>query len=325
METMVWLQGASCNGDTISILNTDQPDIVTGLTAMGVQLSWHPFLSPFGGEEVRRLLEKYISHEIPLTFLVIEGAILSDTGQTGYDRFLGQPFAQWVRTLSEVADYVIALGTCAGYGGVVASGMNELNASGLQFLKTTAGGLLGEGFRSAQGLPVINIPGCPTHPDWFLGTLAEALEGRITIQSLDPFQRPHLFYSHLAHHGCPRNEYYEFKASADSYTQQGCLFEYLGCKGTVCASDCNERLWLGRTGSCTRGGFPCISCTSPLFPDGFFPFFETVKIGDVPTTLPKDVPKAWYIGISGLSKMACPERLKVNATSSAFMPLKKKG
>jgi Ni,Fe-hydrogenase I small subunit len=142
---------------------------------------------------------------------------------------------------------------------------------------------------------------------------------KLRIADLDRYNRPKVFYSKLAHHACPRNEYYEFKASAVAYSQQGCLFENLGCKATQCESDCNERLWLGRTGSCTRGGFPCISCTSPKFPDGFTPFFSTEKIGDIPTTLPLDVLKAWYVGISGLSKLACPERLRVNAVS--FKPV----
>ena len=162
---------------------------------------------------------------------------------------------------------------------------------------------------------MINIPGCPAHPDWMVETLLSLSSGELRPEDLDRYQRPKVFYGKLAHHACPRNEYYEFKASAQMYSQQGCLFENLGCKATQCESDCNERLWLGRTGSCTRGGFPCISCTSPKFPDGFVPFFETRKIGDIPTTLPLDVPKAWYVGISGLAKLACPERVKVNAVS----------
>jgi Ni,Fe-hydrogenase I small subunit len=83
----------------------------------------------------------------------------------------------------------------------------------------------------------------------------------------------------------------------------------------LCESDCNERMWLGRTGSCTRGGFPCIACTLPDFPDASVPFFETRKIGEVPVTLPLDVPKAWYVGMANLAKLATPERLKKNAIS----------
>jgi Ni,Fe-hydrogenase I small subunit len=156
-------------------------------------------------------------------------------------------------------------------------------------------------------------------------TLDAVAKGEITGRDLDGYNRPQVFYSKLAHHACPRNEYYEFKASAEEYSQQGCLFENLGCKGTLCESDCNERLWLARTGSCPRGGFPCLSCTSPAFPDGFTPFFQTPKIGNIPTTLPRDVPKAWYVGISGLAKLACPERLKRNAVSPTYLPQKEAG
>jgi Ni,Fe-hydrogenase I small subunit len=209
----------------------------------------------------------------------------------------------------------VAAGTCASFGGVPASGSNPLDAVGLQFLRDKKGGLLGDGYASTTGFPVINIPGCPAHPDWITESLGLISSRSLSTRDLDKYQRPKIFYQKLAHHACPRNEYYEFKASAREYSQQGCLFENLGCKATQCESDCNERLWLGRTGSCTRGGFPCLSCTSPRFPDGFTPFFETEKIGDIPTTLPLDVPKAWYVGISGLSKLACPERLRKNAVS----------
>jgi ferredoxin hydrogenase small subunit len=96
----------------------------------------------------------------------------------------------------------------------------------------------------------------------------------------------------------------------------GCLFEQLGCRGTQCESDCNIRLWLGRTGSCTRGGFPCIACTSQDFPVHDTRYFNTETIANVPKFLPKDVPKAWYIGMVGLAKMATPERVKIDAVSS---------
>ena len=256
-----------------------------------------------------------------LDILVVEGAIYTGPDRSGkYDLFCGIPFKQWISDLAKVSRYILAVGTCSSFGGIPAAGENSLQATGLQFLKERKGGLLGKNYRSPGGLPVVNVPGCPAHPDWIIESLLALAREEMKIDDLDEFQRPRIFYGKLAHHACPRNEYYEFKASAQTYSQQGCLFENLGCKGTQCESDCNERLWLVRTGSCTRGGFPCISCTSPRFPDGFLPFFETLKIGNIPTTLPLDVPKAWYVGISGLAKLACPQRLLTNATS--FKPVK---
>ena len=316
MINLLWLQGGCCGGSTMSFLNAEQPDVLTAFQMFDVNLVWHPSLSLETGEHVRRILEKLLSGEQKLDVLMIEGAIHLGPNETGkYSIFCGRPFKDWVRDLAQVSHYTMAIGTCASFGGIPGAGTNPLDAVGLQFFRDKKGGLLGATYTSKGGFPVVNIPGCPAHPDWIVESLGLMVSGKLSVGDLDRYQRPKIFYGKLAHHACPRNEYYEFKASAEEYSQQGCLFENLGCKATQCESDCNERLWLGRTGSCTRGGFPCISCTSPRFPDGFVPFFETEKIGDIPTTLPLDVPKAWYVGISGLSKLACPERLRRNAVS----------
>jgi Ni,Fe-hydrogenase I small subunit len=263
---------------------------------------------------MEQLLESCAAGTTAVDLFVVEGATywLALESPTWAP---AKPMAGWIRAIAGWADYVVAVGTCASFGGVMACGRNPMQATGLQFYRAEKGGLLGAEYRSRAGLGVVNVPGCPAHPDWIIGTLWALRAGQLSQANLDRFNRPRAFYGKLAHHACPRNEYYEFKASAAAYSQQGCLFENLGCKGTLCESDCNERLWLGRTGSCTRGGFPCLSCTSPVFPDSFVPFFETAKIGGIPTSLPLDVPKAWYVGISGLSKLACPERLKRNAVS----------
>jgi uptake hydrogenase small subunit len=314
VTTLLWLQATCCGGESTSLLNADQPDVLTGLDLLGARLLGHScFESDCEARPLAETLEEAASGALPLDLLVVEGAVPRSppVHGGGRDRTLGE----WIQLIAPRARFAVAVGTCASFGGVMVHGRNRAGVTGLQFLGPRRGGLLGEEYRSADGLPVINVPGCPAHPDWMFGTFLALLRGRIGPADLDRFNRYEVFYAHLAHHGCPRNEFYEFKSSADAYSQQGCLFENLGCKGTQCESDCNERLWLGRSGSCPRGGFPCLSCTSPAFPDGFSPFFETNKIGGIPTSLPRDVPKAWYVAISGLSKRACPERLRRNAVS----------
>ncbi len=313
---LLWIKGLGCGGDTLSFLNAEQPDVITGLKLFGIDILWHPSLSLKSCDEVLKLLDKIIKEKISLNIFIVEGSIPLGPDKTGKYFFINEyPFKDLVKELSNRADYVIALGTCASFGGIPAGKPNPTDSVGLQFAGNKYEGLLGKNFSSRKGFPVINIPGCPAHPDWLMETLGMIALNRLKKEDLDEFHRPKEFYSHLSHHGCPRNEFYEFKASAQEFGQQGCLFEYLGCKGTVCSSDCNIRLWLNRTGSCERGGFPCIACTSPEFPDGLQPFFRTKKIADIPVTLPKDVPKAWYIGISTLAKAATPERLKRSATN----------
>lgn len=305
----------------MSLLNSEQPGFLTFLGEYGLRLAWHPFFSSGAGDEVLRILSRFINKKEKLDILAVEGTIYTGHDENGvYDLFCNAPFKEWVVKLARVSRYTLAIGTCSSFGGIPAASENPMQATGLQFFRERKGGVLGKDYVSESGLPVVNIAGCPAHPDWIVESILALTKEELKTNDLDEFQRPCIFYEKLAHHACPRNEYYEFKASAEIYSQQGCLFENLGCKGTQCESDCNERLWLARTGSCTRGGFPCISCTSPRFPDAFSPFFETSKISDIPTTLPRDVPKAWYVAISGLAKLACPKRLLMNATS--FKPVK---
>jgi len=317
MKNLLCLHGLGCGGDTISLLNAEEPDLLTALEMLGINVAWHPSLSLEKGDDVKQICADFASGKRSLDLFIVEGAV--PTGPDGSGRiyeFLDKPFLEWVRELAAVAEYTIAVDTCASSGGISAASPNPAGASGLQFMQDKTGGILGESYRSKSGFPVINIPGCPSHPDWILESLYLITQGKLFPEQLDYANRPAHFFNNLAHHACPRNEFYEFKASAEEFGQMGCLFEHLGCRGTQCESDCNIRLWLGRTGSCTRAGFPCTSCTSQNFPLPDINYFKTVTIAGIPKTLPKDVPKAWYIGMAGLAKMATPERLKTNAVSA---------
>lgn len=316
MKNLLNLHGLGCGGDTISLLNAEEPDLLMALKMLEIDVVWHPSLSLEKGNDVKNIYEDIVRGRLPLDFFIVEGAVPEGPDGTGrIFEFLGMPFVECVRNLAGVAAYTIAVGTCATSGGISAAAPNPTGASGLQFKQDMAGGILGEDYRSKAGFPVINIPGCPAHPGWILESLYLIAMGKLLPEHLDSANRPSYFYNNLAHHACPRNEFYEFKASAVEFGQMGCLFEHMGCRGTQCESDCNIRLWLGRTGSCTRAGSPCISCTSQNFPLPNTNYFKTESVAGIPKALPKDVPKAWYIGMVGLSKLATPERLKVNAVS----------
>ena len=312
---MLWLQSGGCGGCSMSLLGAESPDLVTTLRAAGIKLLWHPSLSETSGAELIRLLESILRGDIPLDILCLEGAVIQGPNGSGAFHKLARsnrPMRDWIYDLSQVARHVVAVGNCAAYGGITAAGDNPSEACGLQYLEKMRGGLLGADFRDATGLPVINIAGCPTHPNWVTDTLTQLTQGDLNREQLDGFERPRSYTDHLVHHGCPRNEYYEYKASAEKPSDLGCLMEHRGCLGTQAHADCNTRLWNG-SGSCLRGGYPCINCTAPDFHEPGHCFTATPKIAGIPVGLPTDMPKAWFVALSALAKAATPKRLRENA------------
>jgi Ni,Fe-hydrogenase I small subunit len=273
-------------------------------------------LSEQTADEALRIFDACASGATRLDILCLEGAVLKGPfGSGGFHRTTnGVSMKSMLERLAKVARHTVAVGNCAAFGGVTSGGSNPTDACGLQFEGDTQGGLLGEEYRAGEGLPVVNIAGCPTHPNWVIETLAAIAGGDMGYESLDVYRRPRLYADHLVHHGCTRNEYYEFKASAIKPSDLGCLMEHMGCKGTQVHADCNIRLWNGE-GSCTRGGYACIACTEPGFEEPGHEFNTTPKVAGIPIGLPTDMPKAWFVALASLSKSATPKRVKENARS----------
>ncbi|WP_417227995.1 HupU protein [Amphritea sp.] len=321
MVNLLWLQSGGCGGCSMSMLNAEAPDLFTRFEAAGINLLWHPSLSERSGTEVIELLQQLVDGQVLLDILCIEGSMLM--GPMGSGRFhlmggTGVPMIDWVRQLAGRAKQTVAVGSCAAYGGISAAGDNVTEATGLQFDGELAGGLLGANYRSGSGQPVVNIAGCPTHPNWITETLLQIALGEFGADQVDHLGRPRSYADHLVHHGCSRNEYYEYKASAEQPGDQGCMMENMGCLGTQAHADCNIRPWNGE-GSCTRGGYACINCTAPEFEEPTYAFTKTRKIAGIPVGLPTDMPKAWFVALASLSKAATPERLKRNATSERII------
>ncbi|MBB97046.1 MAG: HupU protein [Rhodobacteraceae bacterium] len=314
---VLWLQSAGCGGCTMSLLCAEDPGLFDLFENAGLKLLWHPSISLDTGTPVRDLLAAIEAGDQALDILCIEGSIVLGPNGTGLFHRLsgtGRSMLDWVRSLAPRARHVVAVGTCAAYGGVTSAGENPADAVGVQYDGARKGGALEAGFTSASGLPVINVAGCPTHPDWVTETLMLLAADALGADSLDGFGRPRFYADHLVHHGCPKNEFYEYKASAEHLSEIGCMMEHLGCVGTQAVGDCNVRSWNGQ-GSCTRAGYPCINCTAPEFEEPGHGFTETPKFAGIPVGLPTDMPKAWFMALASLSKAATPDRIGRNATA----------
>jgi ferredoxin hydrogenase small subunit len=302
----------------MAALEADAVGLPAALARFGVRVLWHPSLSEESGAEAQEIFAAVLDGRQPLDILCVEGAVLRGPGTSGRFQMLagtGRPVAWWADALAAKARHTVAVGTCAAFGGFPATAPNPTSACGMQYLDDDAtAGLLAADWRGAGGLPVVNIAGCAPHPGWIVETLAALAAGMLGPDDLDTLGRPRFWADHLAHHGCGRNEFYEFKASADAPSDMGCLMENLGCKATQAPGDCNKRRWNG-TGSCTDGGYACIACTVPGFQDTAAAFQQTPKVAGIPVGLPLDMPKAWFVALAALSKSATPARVRRNAHS----------
>jgi uptake hydrogenase small subunit len=307
MPTLMWLQTGACSGDTLSILNAESPNFLEALESYDVEVLWQPSLSMHTPKDLERIIERIEAGEQELTVLAVEGSIMLGPDGTGmYDTFRGRPKKDLVLSLAQHAHVVVAMGTCAAFGGVPASGNNPTDAVGLQFLREEReGGLLEPSYRSKAGLPVINVSGCPAHPNTMVQTLIWALSG--VKMELDHLNRPAEFYSTLVHQGCTRNEYHEYDVEEHELGKAGCLYFNLGCEGPSTSATCNSILWNNQS-SKTRAGVPCFACTAPSFPKPHA-LFKTEKLGDVPVLMPLGVSRSAYMSYKGLAKAAAPLRL----------------
>ena len=310
MANLLWLQGGACSGNTMSFLNAEEPSVCDLVTDFGINVLWHPSLGLEVGPALHDILQAVVTGEQPLDIFVFEGTVIRAPGGTGeWNRFAGRPMQQWVRELAGVAGHTIAIGDCASWGGIPATPPNPTDSIGLQFMKGERGGFLGSEYRSKAGSPVINIPGCPAHPDWITQVIVAVATDRGAELAIDDLQRPKTFFSSFTQTGCTRNMHFAYKVSATEFGQRkGCLFYDLGCRGPMTHSPCNRILW-NRQSSKTRAGMPCLGCTEPEFPFADLApgtIFKTQTLMGVPRGLPTGVDKVGYVKMMAVAKAAAP-------------------
>jgi methanophenazine hydrogenase len=286
---IIWLHGAESTGCSESLLNASNPDVAQALNKLNVNLAYHETLLAQQGIWVDGKLANTadLNSEILLEdlikqgnyILVVEGSI--PMGPAGSGRYLvlgGKPFKDTVAEAAKNATAVVAVGACACWGGITNAKsdiVNDTDYRGIAFAKTDPK----KGLFTELGIdkPVINIPGCPPHPDWILLTLGALILGKVTLNDLpsilDEYKRPMLFFppDHVVHDNCPRRGYYDKGLFDEGAGGPNCLWK-MGCKAPYAHGDCAMRKWNGSVSVCTQAG-PCIACVEPGFPDSSRPLY----------------------------------------------------
>lgn len=285
---VLWFQAITCNGNTHSLLCANPSRLELFLNSF--DLIYHPSLTTH-----TNLLD-IIDSEEKIDFLLVEGAIPDNSD---FFSISNKPVKELLNKLVLKSTYIVAVGSCASYGGVHAKFELNKNITGVQNSLDTK-------LQPKLKHKVINLTGCPVHPEWILQTLfIIKSQGKI---HLDEEQRPIELYSTMTHHGCLRNEYFEWKIEPDSFgTKEGCLFYSQGCRGPMTKSSCNKILWNG-VNSKTRVGMPCIGCTETDFPR--LNMLETTKHIGIPAEVPLGVSKRAYLSLTGVAKTFKINRLQ---------------
>ena len=284
--TVVWFQAITCNGNTHSLLSANSSRLELFFDSFN--LIYHPSLT------IEKTLDDILNQKEQIDFLLIEGAITSN------EKFFSISNDTTFNLLNKLAlksKYIIAVGSCASNGGIHAKFTENNDIKGINdsIDKETINKLEHS---------IVNLTGCPVHPEWILQTLFSLRDyGKM---NLDEEKRPKELYSTLAHHGCTRNEYFEWKVEGSFGAKEGCLFYDQGCRGPMTHSSCNKILW-NDISSKTRVGMPCIGCTESDFPRENM--LETKKNIGIPFEVPLGISKRAYLSLTGIAKTFKIDRL----------------
>jgi len=263
--SVIWLQFQECTGCTESLLRTSHPgvdDLILDL----ISLDYHETLFAAAGHQAEAALAQAMAKNAGKYICVVEGAI--PTKEDGiYCMIGGRTALEIVQDVTSQAGAVIAIGSCASWGGVPSADPNPTGASPVKAV--------------IKGRPVVNIPGCPANPYNLLGVVLQyATYG--TLPDLDEEGRPRFAYGRTIHEHCPRRAHFDAGRFAEKFGDEGhrlgyCLYK-LGCKGPATHANCSVQHFGEVVDAWPIGlGHPCFGCTEQKI--GFrMPLHQTVEI-----------------------------------------------
>lgn len=273
-QPVIWLSGQGCTGCSVSLLNADRPTIAETLLDY-ISLDYHETVMASAGELSTGILDTALADRAGKYLLVIEGSI--PTAHDGHYCLIGErdgkpiTMLEAVQKMGKSAMAVVTVGSCASWGNIPAAPPNPTGAKPASAIIPDA--------------TLINIPGCPPHPDWMMGTIVHVL--LFGLPELDAQKRPIMFFgpNKIVHDNCERRPYFDKGVFAKDFSDEGCMYE-LGCKGPITHCDISTRGWLGGINWCIRSGGGCIGCTEASHPgntgDGLFEKLPAAQVPGMP-------------------------------------------
>jgi len=251
--SVIWLSFQECTGCTESLTRSHGPT-VEDLIFNFISLDYHHTLQAASGDAAEHAREEAMAANKGNYILVVDGSIPVDN--KGYSTIAGISNVDMLLEAAEGAAAIVAVGTCAAYGGLPHASPNPTGAVSVSDL--------------IKDKPVVNVPGCPPIPVVISGVLYHFLAFG-ALPDLDHLNRPKTFYGTSIHDRCYRRPFYERGEFADTFDDEGakqgwCLYK-LGCKGPVTYNACATTKWNDGTSFPIESGHGCIGCSEPDFWD----------------------------------------------------------
>ena len=255
---IVWLELSDCSGNSEAFIKSANPSI-EDLIFDYVSLDYHELLMSASGDQSETILEDIINTQKGEYILIVEGAVpMAMDGKFLRIGPKGETGIELLQKTAKDAALVIAVGSCALDGGIVAAEPNPTGAVGVS--------------EALKRKDIINLPGCPTNPTNIVGTLLSYVMFE-ELPALDKFNRPLWAYEGRVHDNCERRGHYELGEFVQEWGDEGakkgyCLFE-MGCKGPYANVNCPTMKFNQGTSWPVQAGHGCMACTEMGFVDKF--------------------------------------------------------
>ncbi|HSP16134.1 MAG TPA: hydrogenase small subunit [Thermoanaerobaculia bacterium] len=247
--SVIWLHMQECTGCTETLLRPATPDLATLLFDV-ISLDYHETVMAAAGADAEAALADAMKANKGKYVLIVEGSIpTKDNGQ--YLKIANKWGIDYLREVAQDSAAIVAIGSCASWGGVQSSGINPTGSVGVdQIIKDK---------------PIINIPGCPPNPYVTLAVVLQYAKSG-TVPELDDLKRPKFAFDRVIHEQCPRRPHFDAGRFAAQFGDENhrrgyCLYK-LGCKGPVTHAPCSVRHFNDVVDAWPIGiGAPCFGCT----------------------------------------------------------------
>ena len=251
--SVIWLPFQECTGCTESILRSHSPTLES-LIFEHISLDYQHTIMAAAGDQAELCRINAIKENKGEYLLLVDGSV--PLGNKGFSTISGQSNLDMLRETAKDCAAIIAIGTCASFGGIPKANPNPTGAVSVSDVITDK--------------PIVNISGCPPLPIAITAVLVHYLTFK-TLPALDSLNRPLAFFGETIHDRCYRRPFFEQRKFAKSFDDEGakegwCLFE-LGCKGPETFNACATVKWNQGTSFPIESGHPCIGCSEPDFWD----------------------------------------------------------